>query len=121
MYTKFGEYMRVLRIRNHEVMGDVATLLNVKTSFLSAVENGKKNVPEEWIPIISKHYALSEQEKKELLESIDLSRTYYKLQTLNASSSQRELACCFARSFEELDDETAKNILKFLSNKKGDA
>lgn len=41
-YTKFGEYMRVLRIKNHEVMGDLAKVLNVSTPFLSAVENGKK-------------------------------------------------------------------------------
>lgn len=41
-YTKFGEYMRILRIKNHEVMGDLAKVLNVSTPFLSAVENGKK-------------------------------------------------------------------------------
>ena len=28
-YTKFGEFMRVLRVRHHEVMGDVAKLLGV--------------------------------------------------------------------------------------------
>ena len=28
-YTKFGEFMRVLRVRYHEVMGDVAKLLGV--------------------------------------------------------------------------------------------
>ena len=41
-YTKFGEFMRVLRVRHHEVMGDVAKLLGVSTPFLSAVENGRK-------------------------------------------------------------------------------
>lgn len=41
-YTSFGEYVRILRIKNHEVMGDLAKILNVKVSFLSAVENGKK-------------------------------------------------------------------------------
>ena len=44
-YTRFGEFMRVLRIKNHEVMGDTATLLGVTIPFVSAVENGKKNVP----------------------------------------------------------------------------
>ena len=41
-YTKFGEFMRVLRVQHHEVMGDVAKLLGVSTPFLSAVENGRK-------------------------------------------------------------------------------
>lgn len=41
-YTSFGEFMRVLRVKNHEVMVDVAKILEVKVPFLSAVENGKK-------------------------------------------------------------------------------
>ena len=41
-YTKFGEYMRVLRVQHHEVMGDIAKLLGVSTPFLSSVETGKK-------------------------------------------------------------------------------
>lgn len=47
-YTSFGEFVRILRIKRHEVMGDMAKVLNVKVPFLSAVENGKKNVPSEW-------------------------------------------------------------------------
>lgn len=44
-YTKFGEFMRVLRVQHHEVMSDVAKLLGVSTPFLSAVENGGKMSP----------------------------------------------------------------------------
>ena len=51
-YSKFGEFMRILRIKNHEIMGDTARLLKVSVPFLSAVENGKKNVPKDWIPIL---------------------------------------------------------------------
>lgn len=40
--TKFGEYMRILRIKNNLLMKDTADKLNVKTPFLSAVENGKR-------------------------------------------------------------------------------
>lgn len=41
-YTSFGEFLRILRIKNHEVMGDLEVVRNVKVPFLSAVENGKK-------------------------------------------------------------------------------
>ena len=34
--TKFGEYMRILRIKNNLLMKDTADKLNVKTPFLSA-------------------------------------------------------------------------------------
>lgn len=47
-YTRFGEFVRILRIKRHEVMGDMAKVLGVRIPFLSAVENGKKNVPADW-------------------------------------------------------------------------
>ena len=48
-YTSFGEYVRILRIKHHQVMGDMAKILGTTTPYLSAVENGRKNVPQEWI------------------------------------------------------------------------
>lgn len=118
-YTKFGEFVRVLRIRNHEVMGDMAKLLGVSLPFLSAVENGKKNVPAEWVEAIAKHYELTDNEKQELEAAIEESRTQYKIVSTNAGIQQRRAAMMFARSFDEMDDETAAKILELLS-KKGD-
>ena len=76
-YTKFGEFMRVLRVRHHEVMGDVAKLLGVSTPFLSAVENGRKNVPNEWFDIIAEHYALSDDEIADMKNAAENSRLLY--------------------------------------------
>ena len=71
-YTPFGEFVRILRIKHHQVMGDMAKILGTSTPFLSAVENGK---------------------------------------------NQRRAALQFARSFDEMDDETALKILELLRNK----
>ncbi|MCF0229683.1 MAG: XRE family transcriptional regulator [Parasporobacterium sp.] len=113
-YTKFGEFMRVLRVKNHEIMGDTAKLLNCMVSFVSSVENGKKNVPESWAPILIDHYHLDESQQKELYEAIEESKTQVKLNLSSASVSQRKLAVQFQRSFEKLDDETANAILNLL-------
>ncbi len=107
--------MRVQRIKHHEVMGDIATLLNVKVPFISAVESGKRNVPEEWISKIIEHYNLSLEEQKELFESIEESKTQVKVNLVTASSCQRRVALQFQRSFEKLDDETANEIMKILN------
>ena len=115
-YTPFGEFVRILRIRNHEVMGDLAKVLGVTTPFISAVENGKRNVPADWLEKISTHYRLNASEKKELENVIDESQTQYKIQTENASHMQRKVAMQFARSFGDLDDETAREILEILTN-----
>ena len=118
-YTTFGEFVRILRIKHHEVMGDMAKVLNTSLPFMSAVENGKKNVPTEWIEKIVEHYNLSESERKEMLDAIEESKTQYKVIVGNAGVNQRKAALKFARSFDEMDDDTALKILELLS-KKGD-
>ena len=116
-YTSFGEFVRILRIKHHEVMGDMAKVLGVKIPFLSAVENGKKNVPSDWVDKIAVHYGLSSSEQKRLQKSVDESRTQYKIIVGNAGIHQRKAALQFARSFDEMDDETATKILELLSKK----
>lgn len=116
-YTSFGEFVRILRIKHHEVMGDMAKVLGVKIPFLSAVENGKKNVPSDWVDKIAVHYELSSSEQKQLQKSVDESRTQYKIIVGNAGIHQRKAALQFARSFDEMDDETATKILELLSKK----
>ena len=113
-YSKFGEFMRILRIKNHEIMGDTARLLKVSVPFLSAVENGKKNVPSDWIPILVEHYKLSKEEEKKLINSIDESKMQLKLNMQNSTLFQRRMALQFARSFDDIDEDTAKKIMKLL-------
>lgn len=120
-YTPFGEFVRILRIKHHQVMGDMAKILNTSTPFLSAVENGKKNVPNEWIQKIIEHYHLSSEEQNKLKESVEESRLQYKIISGKAGINQRKAAMQFARSFDEMDDETALKILELLRNKEDDA
>lgn len=117
MYTKFGEFVRVLRIKNHQVMGDMANLLGTTTPFLSAVENGRKNVPKEWAKIISDYYGLSEDSRNELEEAIEESKIQTKIDMKDSSNMQRKVALQFARSFDDIDDETAEKIIALLRKK----
>lgn len=119
-YTKFGEFVRILRIKNHEVMGDMTKVLNASMPFLSAVENGKKNVPADWIEKLVVHYGLSPAEQQELVEAAEESKTQYKINTLAAGNHQRRAAMQFARSFDSMDDETAVKIMELLSKKEDD-
>ena len=91
-YTPFGEFVRILRIKHHQVMGDMAKILGTSTPFLSAVENGKKNVPAEWIERLADYYGLSPAERTQLETSAEESRL-------------------------QMDDETALKILELLRNK----
>ena len=113
-YTKFGELMRIMRIKNHEVMGDTAKLLNVSIPFLSAVENGKKNVPPTWINLLAFHYKLTTEEIEELSNAADFSKTQVKFDLRGTTDSKREAALQLARSFSDIDDITAKKIADLL-------
>lgn len=113
-YTKFGEFMRILRVQHHEVMGDIAKLLGVSTPFLSAVENGKKNVPTEWFDIISKHYNLNSEQIEEMKNSAENSKTQIKITLSQSESYQRESALQFARAFDNIDEDTAQKIMELL-------
>ena len=116
-YTSFGEFVRILRIKHHEVMGDMAKVLGASLPFLSAVENGKKNVPADWIGKITEHYGLTEIEQQNLREAVEESKTQFKIVAGKAGNNQRKAALQFARSFDEMDDETAIKILELLSQK----
>lgn len=113
-YTKFAEYLRVLRVKNHENMGDTAKLLGVRVAFVSAVEAGKKNVPEDWVDKLVEHYNLNAQEKAELIQAIEYSKTTSKINLVSAPNFKRQVALQFQRSFDEIDEETAKKILELL-------
>ncbi|MBO4909778.1 MAG: XRE family transcriptional regulator [Lachnospiraceae bacterium] len=100
-------------------MGDMAKFLGTTTPFLSAVENGRKNVPKEWLSIISDYYRLSDDERKELEEAIEESKLQTKINMKDSSEMQRKVALQFARSFDEIDDETAERIIALLQKKDG--
>lgn len=117
-YTKFGEYVRVLRIKNHEIMGDMAKWLDTNTPFLSAVENGKKSIPKEWKEKIIDHYSLKNDEINELEKAIELSQTQLKVDLKKSSNTKREAALEFKRSFDDIDDDTAKRIIDLLEGRK---
>lgn len=59
MFTSFGKFARRLRIENGELLKDMAAKLDVTSSYLSAVEHGKKRVPDVWQEQLSEIYHLS--------------------------------------------------------------
>lgn len=113
-YTPFGEFFRMLRIKHHEILNDASNFLNVSSAYISAVECGKRPVPEEWVPLISAHYNLKEKEIAELKKAIEESKTSIKINLTRSSTAQRTVAIQFQRSFDSMDEKTAKEILKII-------
>ena len=56
MLTQFGKELRHIRLDRDEKLKDMAEKLGVTVSYLSAVENGKRNIPDNWIEMIASEY-----------------------------------------------------------------
>ena len=117
-YTPFGEFFRTLRIKHHEILSNASKFLKVTSAYISSVECGKRPVPEEWVALISEHYNLKEKEISELKQAIEESKTSIKINLSRSSITQRSAAIQFQRSFDDMDDETAKEILEIIARNK---
>lgn len=116
MITDFGKILRKIRIDRGEILKDMADKLNVSSAYLSAVEMGKRNIPEQWITKISKLYGLSGEETDKLNDAADNSAKCITLNLENISSERKKTAILFAREFENIESETFNKIKKLLEN-----
>lgn len=114
MITEFGKRLRIIRMENGDLLKDMAALLGVASSFLSAVEVGRKNVPPQWVGIIANHYELDSKSREELRKLAERATTSVKLDMTKANNAQRNAALSFARSFNTLSDADADMIMKLL-------
>ena len=114
MKVKIGEYLRDLRLAKGQTLKQMAEELGVSSAFLSAVENGKKNMPEKWYGPLSSKYSLNKSQIIELQKAVEESSTVIRLNLTNANSINRELAVSFARSFEKLSESESATIMKIL-------
>ncbi len=119
MITELGKFLRQIRLDNSEILKDMANKLEVSSAFLSAVENGKKKMPEKWYSEIERIYHLNEEQVKALKTAVLESSDNLEIDISEASPVNRDLAISLARQFDSLDDETSQRILKILKKRKG--
>ena len=68
--------------------------------------------------MIVTHYRLNEKEKNELLQSVADSKTIIKINISESSAARRAVALQFQRSFENMDDKIANEILEIIERNK---
>lgn len=118
MITEFGKALRKLRIDRGEILKTMAEKLAMTSSYLSAIECGKRNIPDDLIQRLSAIYDLSEKEQQDLAEARDQSIKSIEIELPTNNAYKRDLALQFARKFDDMDDELAIQIMKFLDRDK---
>lgn len=116
MVTETGKFLRKLRIDRSEKQKDMADRLNVSVSFLSAVETGKKKMPELWKTRICDIYELTDNQKCEFMDAIAKTRQTVEISLTDLSIAKREAVVMFAEKIEKISDEQAERIRKIILN-----
>ena len=123
MITEFGKILRKIRIDQGEVLKNMAdrlsdSTLKMSSAYLSAIEVGKRAIPETLIPALQVAYELSEDTVEQLKLAADLSLKNIKLDLDGRDIEKRNAALVFARNFESMDKATAERILKLFDKEK---
>ena len=118
MITEFGKLLRKLRIDHSEILKDMAEKLGVSSAFLSAVETGKRNIPESWPDEIAKLYSLDAKTSRQLKELTDSSIKNVKFNIDKAGAAKRQAALVFARNFDDMTEDMAQKLINILQRQK---
>jgi len=112
--TSLGRYLRKLRIDRGELLRDMSQKLGVAMSFLSAVENGKKNMPSGWAQKIADIYNLDEANRTLLDTAIAESEKGIDVKFEGLSQEGRQLTVTFARKIKSLSPKQRSQLQQIL-------
>ena len=117
MRTRLGDLIRSIRMKAEISLRKMASDLGVSPAFLSAVENGKKKMPDAWLSLIPETFNLPADEIEEFKDVAYESFDTVAVNIANASEANKKLAIRFARRFEDIDEKTSEELLSILESK----
>jgi len=115
--TEFGKILRKIRIDHNEVLLNMARKLEVTASYLSAVENGKRNIPTAWLNLLPQIYSLPTQSAEELRQTATAQMKSIKLDLDHVNKKRRDVALAFAQQINELDDIVLEQLKTIIIRK----
>jgi transcriptional regulator with XRE-family HTH domain len=112
MLTPFGISIRKLRLDKGLRLLDLAALMGCSSSFISAIETGRKSIPDSYVVAVSRAMKLSAAEIKELRRAADRSRKEVRLDKL--PEEDRELVAAFARRLDKVPADMMARLKKIV-------
>lgn len=117
MLTEFGKALRKIRIDHQELLKEMADALGVSSAYLSAVETGKRRIPDDWVGKIAALYTLDDMARLELSDAADKSAQEVKISLLDASDAKRDAVLTFAKALDGLSDEELTKIMSSMKKR----
>lgn len=112
--NEFGKFLQELRLSNKEKLKEMASNLDVTSQFLSALENGKKNIGNGIIEKIIDRYKLSEEQVFKLNNAVLHSNDHIKFKIAGLNEYAVKMLATLFRKYENLSDKEIEKILKIL-------
>jgi transcriptional regulator with XRE-family HTH domain len=114
--TDFGKILRIIRINRGESAKEMAEKLNISTSYLSAIENGKRNIPKETVNLILTLYNLSDKESENLRRAVMVSSGSMKIDLTDLTEKKKQAIIALTK--KDLDEEIVDKLCQILNKGK---
>ena len=111
--TKFGIFIRKLRLDRGVLLRDMAKDLGISPAYLSGMETGHKDIPQSLADKISSVYNLSIEQTKELKKSIVLSQQKICI-TTGQIVWKNEIVSMLKEKLDNLSEEQRLKIIEVL-------
>lgn len=115
MVTQLGKILRIIRINTGDSMRSMAEKLDLSVSYLSAIENGKRNIPSNFEEKVTNKYELSDKDKENLRNAISQTATRVNVNITELSEKKRKLI--YALSKNQIDEDTIDKLCEIVDMK----
>ena len=120
MITELGKEIRKLRIDKGENLSSMSKKLGISVSYLSAIENGTREIPVGFVDKLSDIYHLSKKARNVLTQAEANSANKVSISLQSTMCPQRQLAFTLSRKLKELSPEDCQKIIEFLGGNEND-
>lgn len=112
--TELAKLLRRIRLDRDEYLKDMAHNLGITSSYLSAIENGKRNLTRALLEKICVQYQLPSDTRQKLECAVSQFQKKIEIDLADSSDEKQSFAWGFARKFNELSDDQIYEIKKII-------
>lgn len=114
MISSFGLFMRKVRDKTGDSLRGCAIKLEISAPFLSAMEVGRRPIPNHYLDKIKEVYNLSDEEYIELYNAVIETNKRVDIEIEKMNAAQKEVSMAFARRIESADPDLVEKLRKVL-------
>lgn len=116
MATEFGKFLRKLRIDQNETLKEMADKFEYAPSYLSGIENGKRNIPKTLLEKIVDTYNLPSAQADILKDIVQRSVPVFEIENDDDNEAKQDVL--IKMSNKQVTNEQYEQILKLLERGK---